>query len=128
MDILLSIKPLYAYKIFDGSKKYEFRKKLPKKPIKRVYVYVSMPIKKIIGYFEVDYIVSDNYITLWDKTKESAGITWPEYIRYFSNSKIAYGIHIQDVVLFKNAVDPYKLNVNFKAPQSFCYFDREILV
>ena len=48
MAILMSIKPEYANKIFSGIKRYEFRKRIPKQPYERVYVYSSSPVKKII--------------------------------------------------------------------------------
>ena len=47
MNVLLSIKPEFAFKIFDGTKKYEFRKSIFKKPgVKKVIVYASSPTGK----------------------------------------------------------------------------------
>ena len=41
--ILLSIKPEYAKKIIDGTKKYEFRKRLAKHPVtKETLINVSL--------------------------------------------------------------------------------------
>ena len=41
--ILLSIKPEYANKIFDGQKRYEYRKRIPKKEVSKIIVYSSAP-------------------------------------------------------------------------------------
>ena len=53
MKVLLSIKPEFADKIFNGTKKYEYRRSIfKKKEVKTVVVYASSPIQKIIGEFE----------------------------------------------------------------------------
>lgn len=57
MSILMSIKPEYANQIFLGSKKCEYRKRILKQPFKRVYVYASSPVKRIVGYIDVDYVL-----------------------------------------------------------------------
>ena len=42
MNVIISIKPKYANAILDGSKLYEYRKRLPKNTdIKKVYIYAS---------------------------------------------------------------------------------------
>lgn len=60
MRVLLSIKPEFVEKIFDGTKKYEFRKSLFRRnDIKCVIIYASAPIKQVVGEFEIDEILSD---------------------------------------------------------------------
>ena len=57
MKVILSIKPEFANKIFNGTKKFEFRRTLFKnKEIKMIIVYASAPISKVIGEFEIDRI------------------------------------------------------------------------
>ena len=51
--ILLSIKPEYANKIFDGQKHYEYRKRIPKKEVSKIVVYSSAPEQAVIGEIEV---------------------------------------------------------------------------
>lgn len=51
--ILLSIKPEYANKIFDGQKHYEYRKRIPKKEVSKIVVYSSAPEQAVIGEVEV---------------------------------------------------------------------------
>ena len=56
MKVVLSIKPEFANKIFDGSKKFEFRKVIFKnEKIKTVIVYASSPVQKVIGGFKSRY-------------------------------------------------------------------------
>lgn len=119
----MSIKPEYANKIFSGMKRYEFRKRIPKQTFKRVYVYSSSPVKKIIGYFDVDYVLEGEPAELWNETFKFAGIDALAYEQYFSNSVIGYAIHISTTKLFDSPVDPYIEFHGFKAPQSFVYFN-----
>lgn len=122
MDILLSIKPRYVEKIFSGIKKYEYRKKIPIVPFKRVYVYSSSPVKKIVGYFDVDYVIKDSPSNLWDKTYKYAGIESDLFQKYFWYKDIGYAIHISNVVKYDVPLDPHSIFGGFSAPQSFMYF------
>ncbi len=76
MKVLLSIKPEFAFKIFEGTKKFEFRKVIFKKPnVKTVIVYASSPVQQVIGEFEIDDIFSFNPDAIWKMTKNHSGIT-----------------------------------------------------
>ena len=80
MRVLLSIKPEYAFKIFDGTKKFEFRKVIFKNPdITTVVVYASSPVQQVIGEFEIDDIFSFDPDELWKKTKKYSGISEEKY-------------------------------------------------
>ena len=62
--------------MFDGEKKYEFRKVVFKNPkVKTVVVYASSPVQKVIGEFEIEDILSSNPNEIWKKTKKYSGIT-----------------------------------------------------
>ena len=59
MKVVLSIKPEFAFKIFDGTKKFEFRKAIFKNhKIKTVIVYASSPVQQVIGEFEIEKIIN----------------------------------------------------------------------
>jgi len=65
MTVLLSIKPEFADKIFDGTKKYEFRRRIFKKEgVKKVIVYVTSPVQKIIGEFLIESIIYEDTLAL----------------------------------------------------------------
>lgn len=73
MRVLLSIKPEFANKIFDGTKKFEFRKSIFKnKDIKTVVVYASSPVQRVIGEFEIERILNFDLDTLWSLTQDFA--------------------------------------------------------
>lgn len=116
--VLLSIKPQFANKIFDGSKLYEFRKTIFKNTeIKTVIVYASSPVKKIIGEFEIDVIINEDVDILWERTKKKAGISEEFFYKYFECRDKGYAIKIKKAVLYDNPLNLTKM----PAPQSFAY-------
>ena len=121
MKVILSIKPEYADKIFDGSKIYEFRKAIFKnRNIKKVIVYASSPVQQIIGEFEIEQIISDDPVNLWESTKLGSGITKDFFFDYFENRKVAYAIQIKSTLKYK---EPLCIKKDFDTfpPQSFLY-------
>jgi predicted transcriptional regulator len=121
MRVLLSIKPEFANKIFDGEKKFEFRKVIFKNPnVKTVVVYASAPVQRVIGEFEIENILSSEPSTIWEKTKKHSGITEAFFYQYFAEREIAHAIKIKKVKKYKH---PLLLRENFNVvpPQSYVY-------
>jgi predicted transcriptional regulator len=95
MKVLLSIRPEFASKIFDGSKRYEYRRVIFKnQEVNRVIVYASDPVKRIIGEFEIEDILHDEPQMLWVKTKNHAGISERMFFEYFTNKSKGYAIKV----------------------------------
>lgn len=121
MKVLLSIKPEYAFKIFDGTKKFEFRKVIFKNPnIKTVIVYASSPVQKVIGEFEIDDIFSFDPDSLWKKTKKYSGISEDFFYQYFADREIAHAIKIKKTKKYKKPLC-IKEDFNVIPPQSYVY-------
>ncbi|MCU7549216.1 hypothetical protein OCK74_08820 [Chitinophagaceae bacterium LB-8] len=121
MKVLLSIKPEFANKIFSGEKKYEFRRTIFKnKEVKKVIVYASAPIKKVIGEFEIDHILNDDIAVLWQQTKVHAGITEDFFFKYFSKKSTGYAIKVKYAKRYKKPLCIRK-DFNSFPPQSFIY-------
>ncbi|MCA1458839.1 hypothetical protein I6F35_37820 [Bradyrhizobium sp. BRP22] len=124
MKVLLSIKPEYADRIFEGSMKYEFRKSVFRKTsIRTVVVYVTSPVGKIVGEFDVDEVVHDEPARLWRRTRKFAGISEEYFSRYFSGRTTAFALAIGAVRKYDTPVVPRKVIKNFVAPQSYVYVD-----
>ena len=121
-NVILSIQPKFAEKIFDHSKKYEYRKVLFSPNVKKVYVYASDPISRIIGYFIIDDIVQGSPSTVWRKTSKDSGITKEFFDDYFDGHDKAYAIKIKSAKRFKKAVDPQSIIKDFRPPQNFMYY------
>ena len=127
MNVILSIKPQFCKFIFDGVKRYEYRKRVFKRTdIDKVYVYASSPICKVIGYFTVDGIINDTVSRVWDMTHEYGGIGRGYYDSYFNGRDMAHAIKIKDVVKLDTPIDPKKVIKNFTAPQNYRYVDYDI--
>lgn len=124
MKVLLSIKPEFAEKIFDGTKLYEFRRSIFKnKNINTVVVYASSPVQRVIGEFEIDTIINSEIHRLWEETKDFSGISENFFFEYFSNKEKGFAIKIKRTKLYKK---PLSLKDDFNAspPQSFMYLDK----
>jgi len=121
MKVLLSIKPEFAEKIFEGTKKYEFRRSVFKnKNVKTVVVYASSPIQRVIGEFEIDSILNDELSSLWNTTKDYSGISKNFFFEYFSNKEKGYAIKIKKTKKYKKPLS-IKDDFNATPPQSFMY-------
>ena len=121
MRVLLSIKPEFAFKIFEGTKKFEFRKVIFKNPnVETVIVYASSPIQEVIGEFEIDEIFSFNPEVIWKMTKKYSGITEDFFYEYFANREIAHAIKIKNTKKYRKPLS-IKDDFNVAPPQSYVY-------
>jgi predicted transcriptional regulator len=122
MKVILSIKPEFAEKIFNGTKKYEFRRSVFKnRNIKTVIVYASSPVQRVIGEFEIDSIINEDLDLLWDQTKEHSGITEDYFFDYFVNKEKGFAIKIKNTKKYSQP-KCLKEDFNLSPPQSFAYW------
>ena len=122
MKVMLSIKPEFANKIFNGTKKFEYRKNIFKNEnIKTVIVYSTKPIGKIIGEFDIKAIIEEHPSIIWEMTKEYAGVTEEYFNRYFCGKDKGFAIEIKSIKKYEKPICPYKEFDSFVAPQSFKY-------
>ena len=123
MKVLLSIKPEYAKKIFRGEKKYEYRRSVFKKEgIDTIIVYVTKPVGKVIGEFEINNIMEGNPKEIWEETKHYAGIKKKDYLEYFKEREKGFAIGIKNVEVYDTPLNLIDLTPPVKAaPQSFMY-------
>nr|WP_319272002.1 hypothetical protein [uncultured Draconibacterium sp.] len=121
MKVVLSIKPEFANKIFDGTKRFEFRKAIFKKTdVKSIIVYASSPVKKVIGEFEIGEIINNDIDTLWKLTKDYSGISEDFFYEYFSKRERGFAIQIKNKKRYK-VPKSLKDEFNLNPPQSFAY-------
>jgi len=128
MNILLSIKPRFAEAIMNETKQYEFRRAIFKNiNVRKVYVYSTSPVQKIVGAFTIGEIIEDRPNALWKRLGKYSALDREEFFGYFEGCEKGFAIGIKDVDSFSHPVDPRDLNPNFFPPQSFCYADFEEL-
>ena len=101
--VIMSIKSKFAARIFDGSKKYEYRRRIFKQSdVTKVIIYVPAPTQKVIGEFEIGEILCEKPSILWEKTSDYAGITGEEFKGYFGGLPWGYAIEIKSTILYAN--------------------------
>jgi predicted transcriptional regulator len=123
--LLLSIRPQYAEKIFDGTKKVELRRIKPNvNSGDTVFVYVSSPVKALRGKFIVDKVLQEAPEKLWEQIKNDVGLTKEEYKSYFEGASFGFGIYlkaVQDMPSPLSLGELRELWSNFHPPQSYKY-------
>jgi predicted transcriptional regulator len=123
MKVLLSIKPEFANKIFDGSKKFEFRRSIFKNNnVKTVVVYASAPVSKVIGEFDIEQVHKMELNKLWNETNKSSGITKDFYDLYFTGKEEGFAIQVKNPRLYNKARN-LKKEYGMVPPQSFAYLN-----
>src|SRR5882724_11860662 len=118
MIVLLSIKPEFAVEIFSGRKKFEYRRIIFKKSVKKIIVYASSPTRMVIGEFLIDGVIFEDIDSLWSKTKRHSGISKKKFRSYFWNKDKGYAIKVGKTVRYKKPSSIEEL-YGIKPPQSF---------
>ena len=125
MKVLLSIKPEFASKIFDGSKKYEYRRVIFKrKGVETIVVYASDPIRRVIGEFDIGEVFHEAPEQLWERTHIYAGITKRQFMEYFANQDKGFAIGVREARKYSNPLSLDDLMLSLP-PQSFIYLDMD---
>ena len=126
-NVILSIRPIFCQEIFNGSKVYEYRKRVFKSSdMDKVYIYASKPISKIVGYFTIKRVIDDTPSIVWEQTHRFGGITKKQFQEYFQGHSVAYAIEIDEVVKLDTPIDPKSIIEGFTAPQNYCYLDKDL--
>nr|DAW56320.1 MAG TPA: hypothetical protein [Caudoviricetes sp.] len=120
--IMLAIKPEYVEKIFDGLKRYEYRRRIPNHPVSQIVIYETAPVSKIVGEVDVDEMLGTAPHVLYDMTKKWAGISEEGYNDYFKGSNVAYAYSINYPTIFSRPVSIKEYGLR-GAPQSYVYLE-----
>lgn len=125
MNVLLSMKPKYVEKVLSGEKKYEFRKRIWKKEVDRVFIYSTSPVKRIVASFKPGEIVEGPPEELWNQFSITSGINKDDFFDYFRFKDKGFAIKIKELEIFDEPVDPYSAIKGFRASVGFRYIDDE---
>ena len=118
--ILLSINPEYTERILDGTKKYEFRKRIANKPVNKILMYSTAPTMQVVGEVQVIETISTSPTALWELAKKFAGISHDMYKDYFKGCKIAYAYKLGEVTKYEQPKELVEFSI-YQAPRSFVY-------
>ena len=124
--MLISIKTKYANQIFEGTKKYEYRRKSigEKNCNKKIYVYSSEKNKAIIGYIIVDKIIEGNAEYVLKNTDNENN---SDLLAYFEGNDKCYALQIKSACKFKTPIYLNEIkseDKNFVVPQFYRYIKK----
>jgi len=129
---LVSIRPEFAELIFRGEKTVELRRVRPKQ-IRHgdwAIVYVSSPIKALVGIFQIDEIHEGHIEDLWGRLSDRVGVSKKVFEKYYSGKKMGVGIGVGCTEKLREPVTLPELRKRmdtFCPPQSFRYLTIEQL-
>ena len=125
-SILLSIKPQFVKSIFSGSKQFEFRRRIFKdRNVKRVIIYATAPISKVVGEFEIDEIIETEIPRLWERTEKYSGIPKSYFEAYFDGLETGYALKIGKVKEYSYPLE-LQTDFNVKSPPQFFMYIRQL--
>lgn len=119
-NMLISINPEYVENIFNGSKKYEYRKIRCRQDIDKIIIYSTYPIMKVVGEAKVEKILEDSPDNIWEKTKNYSGIDLNFYQKYFKDRSKAIAYKLTNIKKYNNPKELSSYGIK-SAPQSFVY-------
>lgn len=120
--ILLSIKPQYVEKIFDGTKKYEYRKTKCKEKVGKIIIYSTAPVMQVIGEAEVEEIIEGTLEEVWERTKKYSGTTYESFCEYYKGKNKAVAYKLKKVKKYEQTKRLKEFGIEV-APQSFVYLN-----
>ena len=122
MNLIISIKPKFVQKILSGEKKYEFRRRIYRQKVDKIYIYQTLPEQGIVAYFTPGEIIKDTPQNLWERFSEVSGTTEDHLLSYLHDLNEAYAIEITDLKIYDTPFIPEDI----KAPQSYKYIDYDL--
>ena len=88
------------------------------------YPYQEKEAREIIDKYlsdeEIEYIIEDDVLNVWRKTKQHSGITYSFFRKYYKGKKKAVAYRLKNVVLYDKPLSLEDIGVSC-APQSYCY-------
>ncbi|ADV65594.1 DNA-binding protein [Desulfurococcus mucosus] len=104
---LFSIKPVYAYRVFTGSKKFELRRFLGLSVERgdRVILYVTGRVKAVMGEFTAGRVIRGRPEYVWKRLKAigDTGVSGEDY-RYIAGSRDAMAIEVVDPLMYRQPI------------------------
>ncbi len=136
--ILMSIKPEYAEAILNGSKLWEFRRRIWRhwQPFwscstKIIVIYATIPMQKVIGEFNTGVIYHSPPDELWTRAlsprynpvRNEAGILESEFFKYFKGAKKGFAIEVINPIRYEKPLTLLEATGFDRPPQSWRYLN-----
>jgi predicted transcriptional regulator len=124
-DVVLSVRPLYSDKIFEGKKTVELRRRFPLSAPRGTvaYIYSTSPIRAMVGSTEIESVNKLPVMEIWKKFGKRAQISKSDFYTYFEGLTDGFALTISNARSFSRPIDLAELRdrFGFEPPQSFLY-------
>lgn len=119
-NMLISINPEHVENIFNGTKKYEYRKIKCKQKIDKMIIYSTSPVMRVVGEAKVEEVLEDSPEKIWEETGKYSGINKIFYNMYYKNKDKAVAYKLTNIIEYELPKELSLYGVK-NAPQSFIY-------
>lgn len=127
--LFLSIHPSFVRKILSGEKTVELRRQRPRcKAGDWIAIYATTPERCLCGIVQVREVQIGEVDEMWQSVRKQAGVTRDQYDTYFTGSKQAVGIVLENPRTLPAPVSLSELRrvwPEFHPPQSFRYLNED---
>jgi len=128
-QILLSMQPGYAERVFARTKRVEIRKRFSTKwKGCKAVVYGSRPLGALMGEVTLSDVTSGPPEQVWEQFGEAVGCSHEEFGRYVGDSREVYAVELSEVVPYLYPVDLDQISLligkDLRPPQSFLNIER----
>lgn len=123
MRVLFSVHPEYADMIINGTKRYEFRRRLPARSCCDCFaLYSTLPVGGVVAQGRIERMLSLPPDDLWRLAGPYSGLRRASFEEYFEGASMAHAIELCDVVGFDEMIPLSQYAPRLKRPpQSFAY-------
>ena len=125
---LMPIHPRYANAILDGSKGTEFRKRRLAPDIRRIVIYATAPISRIIGEFTIGETVVGSPQEIWRDHGATGEISEPAFHSYFAGRDMAVAFVVTQIRRYAESLALADLTPKPAVPQSTIYLAADLFV
>ena len=127
--LIISLKPCYADRLFEGLKTVELRRRIASQISDReVFIYVSSPVRTLRGGFRVGRVWEGTPESVWRVVSELSALNRQEFDAYFRGQAVAYALEITNVWEYQRPASLSWLRSRFDdfvVPQSWRYAKTE---
>jgi predicted transcriptional regulator len=127
-DLLMSIHPRYVERIFNGTKRFELRRKFSTKWLgHRMNIYATEPAMQLVGHATVRRVIRNTPHELWEKLGPELGCSRADFDQYTRGADEVYAIELDETTPFRVPVSRKDiagmLKESLVPPQSYCSLD-----
>lgn len=116
---ILPIHHMYAARIYDGTKRYEIRRRIPRlQPGDRILLYETSPISRVTGEFTVEKVYHGDPDYMYKRHGGAFGIAWKDYQRYVDGLPLIFAIRVSKPRIYACSMHLLEFGLH-RAPQSF---------